>query len=241
MKDLMEKYSGHVHFTGKPSPLIVDGPSYAVQDQVCEKLRNDILSGVFEPQQRVQPEDLASVMGVSSGHIREALLRLGGEGLVDFHPSKGFTVASFTLDDLKEIYFLRSLLEGAASELAAGNLTNGELDELERLCRKMEECLDRDDLADMPKYNSRFHEVIYLAARSPRLYDMIVKLWNGFLKSSLSCLTLRAKETVDEHRAIYEALRSRNAAEAGARTREHIVSVLGDLSEYWSQWLTPVE
>lgn len=241
MKDLLEKYSGHMHASGQPAPLITGGPPSSVQEQVYEKIRNTILSGVMEPEQRLMPEDLAAEMGVIPAQVREALWRLEAESLVNFHPSRGFTVASFTLDDLKEIYFLRSLLEGAASELAAKNLTDKELDQLESLCKKMEECLANEDLTDMPRYNSGFHEIIYQAARSPRLYSIIVKLWNGFLKSSLSALTLRAKETVDEHRAIYEALRNRDPGAAGVKTREHIVSVLGDLSEYWKDWLTPME
>ncbi|MCL6610836.1 MAG: GntR family transcriptional regulator [Peptococcaceae bacterium] len=241
MKDLLEKYSGHLAVAGGHSPLITGDQSTTVQEQVYRKIRHNILSGVFDPGQRLLPDDLAAGMAVDPGCVREALLRLEGEGLVNFQPSRGFTVARFTLDDLKEIYFLRGLLEGAASELAAGNLTEKELDELASLCRKMEECVASQDLTDMPRHNAAFHEIIYRAARSPRLYSMIVKLWNGFLKSSLSTLTLRAEETVAEHRAIYEALRSRNPQEAGAKTREHIVSVLGDLSEYWKDWLTPVE
>ncbi len=241
MKNLLEKYSGHLTVTGKPSPLITDDPSTSVPDQVYEKIRNNILSGVLIPEQRLLPEDLASAMGVDPLYVREALLRLEGEGLVNHQPYKGFSVARFTLDDLREIYFLRSLLEGAASELAARNLTDKELDELESLCKKMEECLAHDDLTEMPKYNASFHEIIYQAAKSPRLYNMIVKLWNGFLKSSLSALTLRARETVEEHKAMYEALRSRDPDQARARTQEHIVSVLGDLSEYWKDWLTPVD
>lgn len=241
MKDLLEKYSGHLTVTGKPSPLIIDDPSTSVQEQVYEKIRNGILTGVFEPDQRLLPDDLAAGMAVNPMYVREALLRLEGEGLVSFQPYKGFNVARFTLDDLREIYFLRSLLEGAASELAAGNLTDKELDQLGDLCKKMEECLANDDLAEMPKFNSSFHEIIYQAAKSPRLYSMIVKLWNGFLKSSLSALTLRARETVEEHKAIYEALRNRSPEEARVKTQDHIVSVLGDLSDYWRDWLTPVE
>lgn len=241
MKKLLEKYSGHLAVTGKSSPLITDDPSTSVQEQVYGKLLNNILTGVLEPEQRLLPDDLAAAMAVSPMYVREALLRLEGEGLAVFQPYKGYTVAKFTLDDLHEIYFLRSLLEGAASELAARNLTEKELGELSSLCRKMEECLANDDLTNMPKYNASFHQIIYQAANSPRLYTMIIKLWNGFLKSSLSALTLRAGETVEEHKAIYEALRKRDPEEARIKTQEHIVSVLGDLSEYWKDWLTQVD
>lgn len=236
----MEKYCGHLALSGGQEPLIAGGLLPMVQEKVYEGIKNRILSGVLEPGRRLFAEELAAEMGAEGSQVREALLRLKSDSLADFHPSRGFIVASFTMDDLSEIYFLRSLLEGAASELAARNLSDSDLDRLDQLCQKMDRCLKDGDLADMPGYNASFHEIIYQAAKSPRLYGMIVSLWNGFLKSSLSCLTLRARETVDEHRAIYQALRDRSPSEAGARTREHIVSVLGDLSEYWGEWLTPV-
>jgi len=206
---------------------------------VYERLRNVILSGALEPGQRLLQDELAAEMAVSPVQVREALLRLGGEGLADFQPYRGFTVATFTLDDLKEIYYLRSLLEGAASALASKNLTDRELDELAALCGKTEESLGQNDIACMPKYSTSFHEIIYLAAKSPRLYGMIVRLWNGFLKSSLSCLTLRARETVEEHKAIYRALKARNPEEARAKTQEYIGSVLRDIYEYWKDWINP--
>lgn len=238
MKNLQEKYSGHLNMSGRHPPLLFNGLSTSVQEQIYERIREAILTGMLEPGLRLLQEELAAEMAVTPTQVREALLRLEGEGLVNYQPYKGFTVANFSVDDLKEIYFLRGILEGAACALAAKNLTEKELDELESLCKRMEECLAKDDLDQMPKYNASFHEIIYLAAKSPRLYNMIVKLWNGFLKSSLSCLTLRAKESVDEHKAIYQALRKRDPEEAKARIQNHIMSVLGDLTEYWSSWLS---
>lgn len=141
------------------------------------------------------------------------------------------------MDDLKEIYFLRSLLEGTACQLAANNISEQSLEELERLCEKMEKCLSDNDLTEMPKYNSSFHRTIYAAANSPRLYKMIVRLWNSFLKSSFSFLTLRAPVMVNEHKAVYKALRGRNPEEAMEKMREHLLSAYGDLSEYWNQRL----
>jgi len=239
MKEMLIKYSGH--FLAPDRPVQSSGMYSSVQEQVYEKLRDSILSGVLEPDQRLITEELASGMAVDRVHVREALLRLETESLVKYHSYKGFTVASFTLDDLREIYFLRSLLEGEACRLAAAHLTEEELNQLEEVCRKMEECLENDHLNEMPGYNTVLHETIYTAAKSPRLFKMIVRLWNGFPKSSIGFLTLRAPIMVREHRAMYEALRSRNAEEARLRAQEHIASVLNDLLEYWGERLTSSE
>ncbi|MHB8156306.1 MAG: GntR family transcriptional regulator [Desulfocucumaceae bacterium] len=230
------KYSGH--FVTPPNPVQNNGMYSSVQEQVYKKLQDSILSGVLEPDQRLLPDELAAGMGVERVHMREALLRLEAESLVIFHAYKGFTVASFTLDDLKEIYFLRSLLEGEAAVLAAKNLTDADLDQLEGYCRKMEESLERDEVNEMPPVNTCFHEAIYYGAKSPRLYKMVVRLWNGFPKSSIGFLTLRAPIMVREHRAIYEALRRRSPEEARAKVQEHVASALNDLLEYWGERLT---
>jgi DNA-binding GntR family transcriptional regulator len=239
MKEMVIKYSGH--FIAPQKPVQNNGMYSSVQEQVYEKLRDSILGGVLEPDQRLIIEELATTMGVDRVQVREALLRLETESLVIYHSYKGFTVASFTLDDLREIYFLRSLLEGEACGLAAAHITEEDLNKLEEVCRKMEECLEKDDLNEMPHYNTILHETIYTAAKSPRLFKMIVRLWNGFPKSSLGFLTLRAPIMVREHRAMYEALRSRNAEEAKLRVQEHIASVLNDLLEYWGQRLSSSE
>ncbi|MFZ5643785.1 MAG: GntR family transcriptional regulator [Bacillota bacterium] len=233
------KYSGH--FVTPQKPVQNNGMYSSVQEQVYEKLRDSILTGVLEPDQRLLIDELAAGMGVDRVHIREALLRLEAESLVIYHNYKGFTVSSFSLDDLREIYFLRSLLEGEACALAANNLTDEELSQLEVLCARMEECLAKDNLNELPKYNTIFHETIYMAAKSPRLFKMIVRLWNGFPKSSLGFLTLRAPIMVKEHRAMYEALKDRNPGEAKLRIQEHMASVLNDLLDYWGQRLTSSE
>jgi DNA-binding GntR family transcriptional regulator len=141
------------------------------------------------------------------------------------------------LDDLREIYFLRSVLEGSAARLACKNLTEEELNNLGDLCQQMEVCLANNEISEMSSLNTDFHESIYLAAHSPRLYKIIVQLWNGFLHSSLSFLTLRAPSSVKEHRAVYEALKNRDGELAEKIIREHLTSALEDLEEYWSQRL----
>lgn len=240
MKDFLEKYAGHLNRPEKTMPLL-DGSRPSVHRQVYEELREAILTSVLEPVQKLVPEDLAAEMSVSPIPVREALLRLESENLVDFEPHKGFAVARFSLDDLKEIYYLRGLLEGVAAGLAAYNLTDEELSKLKVLCDQMEYCLDNLSFEEIPVLNASFHQTIYSAARSPRLYKMIVELWNSFPKSNNSVLTLRAEATVSEHKAILKALENRDPENSEKMVRNHVLGVLDDLSEYWSYRLPPDE
>ncbi|MFZ5651617.1 MAG: GntR family transcriptional regulator [Bacillota bacterium] len=241
MKDFLEKYAGHLTRPGKSSPLLDEGSRSSVHQQVYEEIRDAILSSVLEPGQKMVVEDMAADMAVSAAPVREALLRLESENLVTYQPQKGFAVAPFTPDDLKEIYFLRGLLEGVAAGLAAHNLSEEELSQLDELCGRMEKALAEENYEEMPVYNVSFHQAIYAAARSPRLYKMIVQLWNSFPKSSISVLTLRAPEMVSEHRAIFKALQGRDPEKSEKTVRDHVQGAFSDLAEYWSHLSGDVE
>lgn len=233
MKDFLARYTGNRARSDRSATSLDDGSRSSVYQQVYEEMRESILSSVFEPGQLLNPEDLAAGLSVGPAPVREALLRLEAEDLVNYIHNKGYTVASFTLEDLKEIYFLRALLEGVAAGLAACNHNDEELNKLKELCDKMEKSLAEQNFEEMPGLNVSFHEIIYSAARSPRLYKLIVQLWNSFPQSSISVLTLRATTVVNEHQAIFKSLQSRDSEKSQKMARDHIRGAFDDLAEYW--------
>lgn len=239
MGNLLEKYTGHF------SPTTLDSlkghqNTEMIEEETYTYLRNAILSGVFPPGYQLsdaEVKDLEERIGTSYAIIREALLRLSTENLVQYRPGEGFTVAVLALDDLREIYFLRSILEGAAARLACDKLTEADLDKLAGLCEQMEKSLNSQEIAQLSLLNTDFHETVYASAGSPRLYKMIVQLWNGFFHSSLSFLADRAPVSVKEHQAIFQALKDRDGEKAERIIRDHLLSALDDLEEYWSKRL----
>ena len=220
---LLEKY------TGQFSPDSVDvlkgkSPRAIKDDEVYIYLRNAILSGVFPPGYRLSEteiEDFGERVGAEKAMIREALVRLSTDHLVQYKADEGFTVSILELEDLREIYFLRSILEGAAGSLACNNLTQEELNKLESLCEQMEKSLRNNEIARLSLLNTDFHQTLYAAANSPRLYKMIVQLWNGFFHASLSFLADRAPLSVKEHRAIFESLKNREPEETEKIIKAH--------------------
>ncbi len=239
MGKLLEKYTGHF------SPTTLDSikgknSSGMIEEEVYTYLRNAILSGVFPPGYHLSESEMKDIeerIGANTSLIREALLRLVSNHLIEYKPEEGFTVAILELDDLREIYFLRSILEGAAARLACEKLTDEELNKLGDLCSQMEKSLSGNEIATLSLLNTDFHETIYASANSPRLYKMIVQLWNGFFHASLSFLAQRAPESVKEHKAIYESLKNRDCEKTEKIIREHVLSALEALEEYWSKRL----
>jgi DNA-binding GntR family transcriptional regulator len=149
-----------------------------IPDVVLDRLRQEILSGVLKPEQKLDQIDLAERLGVSRLPVREALLRLEAEGLVTIHPHRGAYVAHPTLEELEEVYSIRLLLEGWAARLAAQNLSDEDMSYLEELNQRWEEATGAGDFTAMLMIDREFHTVILQAARRPRLIELIDSLWN---------------------------------------------------------------
>ena len=109
------------------------------QQAVADKLREMILHGTFAGGDRLLEVPLSEQLEVSRTPVREALITLSDEGLVEYRPNRGYVVRSFTLDDIMNAYVVREALEGLATRILAEK-------RLERtLKRQLEECLDEGD------------------------------------------------------------------------------------------------
>ena len=106
-----------------------------VREAVYRHLKDLLLSGRFSPGERLSEPLLAQELGVSRTPVREALMRLAEEGLVELVPGKGARVRVFAPEEVEEVYGVRALLEGEAAREAALRATPWELAELERLRR----------------------------------------------------------------------------------------------------------
>lgn len=137
-----------------------------------EAIRARILTGEFAPGAHLKEEELAEVCGVSRTPIRDALRALSAEEYVRVVPNHGTFVAEWSDDDIKDIFTLRSMLEGYAARLAAARAMPGHIEEMSHLNRIIKEMLEKDGEPDLDLFltsNRRFHEIITEAAGSRRL------------------------------------------------------------------------
>jgi DNA-binding GntR family transcriptional regulator len=137
----------------------------AAAEQAAQSLRDEILSGAIPSGARLGEAELAGRLSVSRTPIREALSRLAAEGLVELQPNRGARVATWTPEQLREIFELRLRLEPYAVRVAVPLLTEEQLTELDELAAAM---LDRD-LGAIVELNRRFHAIFIDAAGSPPL------------------------------------------------------------------------
>jgi DNA-binding GntR family transcriptional regulator len=188
-----------------------------------ELIRTAIVDGRLAPGQRLKEEELARELGISRTPIREALLVLQAEGLVDATPNRGATVRAHTAQDLDDLYQLRALLEGFAARRAATRLTAEVLDGLEASCERFDRLAD-DDAQEIVRENMGFHNAILEAAESARLVEMARKTIELPLvyKSYIWYSPDQRRISAHYHHQITRSLAARDGERAEMIMKEHI-------------------
>jgi DNA-binding GntR family transcriptional regulator len=159
--------------------VLVEGEpplSRSASAAASEVIREAIVDGRLAPGQRLKEEELARELGMSRTPVREALLLLQSEGLVESIPRRGATVRSYAVDDLDDMYQLRAVLEGYAARRAATRISPDDVARLEESCARFDRLRAEGDLCDLVKENLFFHNVILDAAGSDRLVPLVRKV-----------------------------------------------------------------
>lgn len=194
-------------------------------DVAYESLREMILSGGAEAGSRLGETELAASLGLSRTPVREALQRLGAEGLVEVLPNRGARVVRWTAEDLEEIFELRARLEPyGAARAARRGLSPARLDELERLCDAMERAVGTRDFRGLAALNDELHSAVVEASGNGRLPALVasvvhVPLVLGTFERYDAAALARS---MGHHRELVAALRARDPEWAESVMRSHI-------------------
>ena len=185
---------------------------------VYDFLKLNILNGKLKPGEKIAVTDVAKILGVSGIPIREALSRLEAEGLITIIPHIGASVINIDKGKLEEIHVIRTELEGLATRLACQCLKADDFKSLEQILKESEEAFEASDYKELTELNESFHFTIYHCCPNQSLYKMIVELLNKsrFASSSLVISESRAKNSIEEHKLIVQALR-RNDGELASQ------------------------
>ena len=195
-------------------------------DQAVSTLREAILTGELASGTRLRQVQLASQLGISRTPLREALMKLEQEGLIELLPGGGLRVRLLDLDEAVELYDLREVLDGLAARLAAQRVTDREFREIERHLKAMKECLGRQDAHRWFVAHVSFHDAIFRASANARLQALssVVRLSIQRFHPVLLTTPNRLADAWEEHREIFEAIRVHDADGAERLARAHIAS-----------------
>ncbi len=199
---------------------------------VAAAIRRRILEGSLPAGECLRQEELATALGVSRQPVREALQRLVIEGLLVKQPDRSVVVRRFTLDEVRENYTLRALLESAAARFAAAVITDRQLTGLRAVQDGMNRAIAEGDAGLAVELNARIHRLIHEASQMPTLISLIEQLWIGLTIFTPLFVPGRGRHSREEHEAVIAALAARDPDRAEGAMRRHIESAARDYFRY---------
>jgi DNA-binding GntR family transcriptional regulator len=196
-----------------------------VREKVYHYLKSSVLSGRFDPGERLTEEHIAKKLKVSRTPVREALHKLESEGLIKPREKRGFIASRDSKEEVEELLELRAILEGYALRLISERVSEERLEQLNGLIDKAEEALRKNRIDEVFKWNTEFHDTLHeLVSDRDRLHGLIVNMRKYVLRYRRDTLSNPegVKRTIDGHRKIILALRLRDPALCEYIMREHI-------------------
>jgi DNA-binding GntR family transcriptional regulator len=193
-------------------------------ERVYRTVRARILDNVWPPGHQALEQALALELGVSRTPVREALIRLQNEGLIEVVPRHGMRVLPVSASDMAEIYAVLTSLESLAAELAATRKPGArDLAPLDAACREMEAALAAGDLDLWANADERFHLHLVSLSGNRRLAEVVINFWDRAHRARMVTLRMRPRpsRSTREHRAVLKAIRSGDAATARDLHRAH--------------------
>ena len=199
---------------------------YSLRGRVFHKLREDILSGKYEEHEELKEVAISEEMGVSRTPVREAFRQLELEGLIQIIPNKGAYVTGITEKDVKDIYIIRSLLEGLCARWATEHITPEKMEEMEENVYLAEFHAAKGHLEQLAELDNRFHDILYEACDSKILEHQLKDFHQYVLRVRRKTLSNanRGPKSNEEHARIMEAIKNKDADLAESLAHQHTIN-----------------
>jgi len=193
-------------------------------ESAYQTMRQRILDNAWPPGYRALEQELALELGMSRTPVREALIRLQKEGLVEVIPRHGMSVLPVSADDMRDIYEMLTALEAMAAELAVRRRPGeAQLKPLLAASRAMGRALKADDLDAWAAADESFHRQLVALSGNRLLIDAVQNCWDRAHRARMVTLRMRPKPThsTREHMAVVENIRAGDARAAFDTHRAH--------------------
>jgi len=191
-------------------------------------LKRKIMRGDIPDDQRLSEAELVKTTGLSRTPIRHALQRLEQEMFIRKLSYGGYEIKLLTRRDIEEIFGIRSVLESYAASLATKQLTQTTLSTLEQITQRSRTALANDDRDAFIELNTKFHECLYRASRSERLYLMIQNITDYLYRYRKTILFLRnnREDSLRDHEAMIRSMTAGDEKTVERLVREHVSRAL---------------
>lgn len=200
----------------------------SLADQVYEYLRSAILSGDIAQGEKLVELDIAAEMGTSQGPVREALQRLGMEGLVVRHARSASYVIKLDPDEMQELFAVRAMIEGLAIRQTVQNMDEGKMSLLKGLLEQIMAAADDNDMPRLVEHDLEFHR--YIMEWSGR--GALIRAWT-LLYSQIQLYVIQTREEffpdiqkiASEHQIVIETIQAGDPERAQKVIHDHVMYI----------------
>jgi DNA-binding GntR family transcriptional regulator len=201
--------------------------------QVITRLRNRILAGTYAPGAALRQDVLASELGTSKIPVREALVQLQSEGLVDIFPNRGFQVHPLSAAELEEVFSLRLLIEPSAAAAGSKLASGADHEAAQAALARLNDALAAEEFSGSGQLNRAFHLQLIVPRTQPvaaevlgRLHTLAQRYVQAHLRPEG-----RVKRATREHAALLRAWTLGKSKEVRALVHAHIEATRADLAK----------
>ena len=207
----------------------------SLRGQVFDKIRSDILKGRYQKGDELVECTIGKEMGVSRTPVREAIRQLELEGLVQLIPNKGAFVTGISASDVRDIYLIRSRLEGLAARMAAEHISSEQLAEMEETIVLSDYHVKKEHFEQVCEMDGKFHKLLYAASGSRILEHTLTDFHQYVQRVRMASITnrIRMHKSNSEHEKILEAIRNKDGDQAEKVAAEHISNTVENLKQYY--------
>lgn len=188
-----------------------------LKNHVYRYIADQINQGKLKPGEKVNENSISEKLKISRTPVREALIQLSSEGLLENAPRKGFVIRHLEVDEAKETYFIIGLLDGQAAHLASPHVSEQQLLDMEIYIGSMDLAIDKGNYTMYYKLQEEFHNIYLNACPNKRLVELLNQEKRKFMKrlyepeptSNIKEILFR---TNDDHRELVKLFRDKDAA-----------------------------
>lgn len=206
----------------------------ADNSDVRSRLRDAILRGAYAPRQRLIEADLAEEYGASRFVLRNALIQLEGEGLVELQPNRGARVREITVDEAIEITEIRQSVESLVAARAAERVTDEQIVFLQQIATEMREAVAGNELMRYSELNASLHSTLRQIADHTAANRVLEQLNGQMVRHQFRLFLVPGRPSVSlpEHLAVIDGVCARDPQAAAAAMSRHVGSVITTLAAF---------
>lgn len=202
---------------------------------IYEELKDEILAGLYPPSFALTEVELATRYGVCRNTVKKSLLMLESDGLVTIERNKGARIKVCSREEVLEFMEVREELEALICRKVAINISDESLAKLEQLLTEMKAHKENKELLEYSACNRKFHAIIYNECENKTAVEMTIHLKEQMKKYNNKTILApgRDETSINEHIAIFEALKSHNPIDAEKAIRTHMQNVATTFRLYY--------